>query len=232
MKAAILTDTTKCIGCQRVRGRLQEGRTIWRRTFPAAGMLDDGLSARNWTSIVEGPQQTLCAQAVPPLPGAGLRLRLPGRRPAQDRDRRGGLRQRQVHGLPLLHDGLPLRHSALRLGRLPCPTSANAFSATTASRRAASRPARKRARPRQPSSATATSFSPKRTAASARIPALYLNKVWGEQDVGGTSVLYISNVDLSFLSDEASAWAPRLCPQRTARGHGRRAVCLLPVCWR
>ena len=31
-------------------------------------------------------------------------------------------------------------------------------------------------------------------------PGKYVNKVWGEHDAGGTSVLYISNVDLSFLS--------------------------------
>jgi formate dehydrogenase iron-sulfur subunit len=28
----------------------------------------------------------------------------------------------------------------------------------------------------------------------------YLDKVWGESEVGGTSVLYISDVDLSFLT--------------------------------
>jgi formate dehydrogenase iron-sulfur subunit len=28
----------------------------------------------------------------------------------------------------------------------------------------------------------------------------YVNHVWGEHDVGGTSVLYLSNVDLSFLT--------------------------------
>ena len=33
-------------------------------------------------------------------------------------------------------------------------------------------------------------------------PGRYVNKVWGEHELGGTSVLYISNVDLSFLSSE------------------------------
>ena len=31
-------------------------------------------------------------------------------------------------------------------------------------------------------------------------PGVYVNNVWGEHDVGGSSVLYISNVDLSFLT--------------------------------
>jgi formate dehydrogenase iron-sulfur subunit len=31
-------------------------------------------------------------------------------------------------------------------------------------------------------------------------PGKYINKVWGEHEVGGTSVLYISDIDLGFLS--------------------------------
>jgi formate dehydrogenase iron-sulfur subunit len=31
-------------------------------------------------------------------------------------------------------------------------------------------------------------------------PAKYHNRVWGESEVGGTSVLYISDIDLSFLT--------------------------------
>jgi formate dehydrogenase iron-sulfur subunit len=34
-------------------------------------------------------------------------------------------------------------------------------------------------------------------------PDLYLNNVWGENDAGGSSVLYISGVDLSFLTGNA-----------------------------
>ncbi len=35
---------------------------------------------------------------------------------------------------------------------------------------------------------------------SAKDPGKYVNKIWGEYDAGGTSVLYLSNIDLSFLS--------------------------------
>ena len=34
----------------------------------------------------------------------------------------------------------------------------------------------------------------------AESPGKYLNRVWGESEVGGTSVLYISDIDLSFLT--------------------------------
>jgi len=31
-------------------------------------------------------------------------------------------------------------------------------------------------------------------------PGKYINKVWGEHEIGGTSVLYVSDIDLGFLS--------------------------------
>jgi formate dehydrogenase iron-sulfur subunit len=31
-------------------------------------------------------------------------------------------------------------------------------------------------------------------------PGKYINKVWGEHEIGGTSVLYLSDIDLGFLS--------------------------------
>ena len=45
-------------------------------------------------------------------------------------------------------------------------------------------------------------------------PDLYFNHVWGEHDVGGTSVLYISNVDLSFLTERPLGNTP--LPSTTA----------------
>jgi len=46
-------------------------------------------------------------------------------------------------------------------------------------------------------------------------PGLYVNRVWGERDLGGTAVLYISNVDLSFLAAEHPGGSVPL-PERTA----------------
>ncbi len=80
MKAAILTDTTKCIGCHECVVACKKQNHL-AADIPRRWDLDDGLSASNWTSVVEGPSM-LCPQAVPPLPGAGLRLGLPGGRPA------------------------------------------------------------------------------------------------------------------------------------------------------
>ena len=51
--------------------------------------------------------------------------------------------------------------------------------------------------------------------ASAKDPGKYVNKVWGEHDAGGTSVLYISNVDLSFLT-AGHAIGARPLPETTA----------------
>jgi len=47
-------------------------------------------------------------------------------------------------------------------------------------------------------------------------PELYINHVWGENEVGGSSVLYISNVDLSFLAGGESLGATPL-PSTTAK---------------
>jgi formate dehydrogenase iron-sulfur subunit len=46
-------------------------------------------------------------------------------------------------------------------------------------------------------------------------PGLYRDKVWGEKDVGGTSVLAVSNVDLSFLAARHPAGSTPL-PETTA----------------
>ena len=222
----------------RMRGRLQEAEPSGGRRAPPLGrwttVCQPGTGRRSWTARNRRFVRKQCRHCLEPACASAC----PGRRPAQDRDRRGGLRQQQVHGLPLLHDGLPLRHSALRLGRLPCPTSASAFCATTASWQGVNRPAPRRARPRRPSSATATGLLAEAHRRIRDNPGLYVDKVWGEQDVGGTSVLYISNVDLSFLSNEAGAghraaavnhgawpWTPcRLPSARCAGADGGREL--------
>ena len=45
-------------------------------------------------------------------------------------------------------------------------------------------------------------------------PDLYVNRVWGEHEVGGTSVLYISDVDLGFLTQGAELGSQPM-PERT-----------------
>ena len=172
MKAAILTDTTKCIGCNQcviACKKVNHLPPICR----AGGICDDGLSARNWTSIVEGRSHAYvrkqCRHCLEPAcvsacPVGALH---------ENRDRRGGLRQLQVHGLPLLHDGVSLRHPALRLGP-GGPLRAQVHSVLRPhSRRAGSRPAPKPVRPRPPSSATATNLLAEAHRRIAENPDLY-----------------------------------------------------------
>ncbi len=104
-----------------------------------------------------------------------------------------------MHGLPLLHDGLSLRHSALRLGGHGARTSASATCATSGWSRADS-PACVEACPEK-----ATIFGTREellAEAHRRIeqnPGRYSDKVYGETEVGGTSVIYISDIPLDFL---------------------------------
>ena len=46
-------------------------------------------------------------------------------------------------------------------------------------------------------------------------PGKYINKVWGEHEVGGTSVLYLSDIDLGFLSYPVNLGNKPL-PERTS----------------
>jgi formate dehydrogenase iron-sulfur subunit len=46
-------------------------------------------------------------------------------------------------------------------------------------------------------------------------PGKYINKVWGEHEVGGTSVLYLSDINLDFLSYPVNLGTKPL-PEKTA----------------
>ena len=113
MKAAILTDTTKCNGCHEcVAACKKENHSPL--DLPRRWDLDDGLSARNWTSIVEGPQHAFvrkqCRHCLEPACASACPVG------ALHKTSIGAVvYDAQVHGLPLLHDGLPVRHSALRM---------------------------------------------------------------------------------------------------------------------
>ena len=146
------------------------------------------------------PGKPLCAQALSALPGPGLRGRLP-RRGAAPNPRRGcDLRCLGLSGLPVLHERLSLWNPPARYnwesarpaiqkcnlchprtlkGKKPgcvevCPTEATLFGDREELLAEAKR--RLRAEPNR-----------------------YIQKVWGEHWVGGTSVLYISDIDVSFL---------------------------------
>jgi formate dehydrogenase iron-sulfur subunit len=198
MRAAILTDTTKCIGCNECALACKKVNRL-APDVPRRWDLDDGLSARNWTSIVEGPKRAnvrkqcrhclepACASACP----VGALHKTEVGAVVYDSAKCMGCRYCMMacpFGIPRYdwEQRVPyvrkciLCYDRLLEGQLPactqaCPTKATIFGDRDALLAEAHRRIRE-------------------------APATYVNRVWGEHEVGGTSVLYISNVDLSFLT--------------------------------
>jgi formate dehydrogenase iron-sulfur subunit len=198
MNAAILTDTTLCIGCNECALACKKVNKL-EADLPRRWDLEDGLSARNWTSVVRGPGQSFvrkqcrhclepaCAAACPvgalskTDTGAvvydghkclGCRycmMACPYNIPRYDWDQR----------VPYVRKCV-LCYDRITAGGQPgcteaCPTKATIFGDRDVLLTEAHRRVREH-------------------------PGKYINTVWGEDEIGGTSVLYISNVDLSFLA--------------------------------
>ncbi|MCB2198856.1 4Fe-4S dicluster domain-containing protein [bacterium] len=195
---AILTDTTKCIGCRecvlacKQRNKLEQDK-------PRRWSLDDGLSARNWTSIVERPGgdyvRKQCRHCLEPAcvsvcPVGALSKSETGA-VIYDGDKCMGCRYCMMacpYGIPRYDWDLAVPYvrkcilcdDQVKQGGSPacteaCPTGATIFGTrdeliVEARRRIEADPDR------------------------------YVNHIWGEDEVGGTSVMMISNIDLSFLS--------------------------------
>jgi formate dehydrogenase iron-sulfur subunit len=213
MKAAILTDTTKCIGCDECAIACKKVNHL-APDVPRSWDRGDGLSARNWTSIVEGPERAYarkqcrhcldpaCVSACPV--GAMSKTSLGA--VVYDTGKCMGCRYCMMacpYGIPRYQwdRAVPyvrkciLCYERIRAGGRPactdaCPTQATIFGDRDALLAAAHRRIRES-------------------------PGKYLDHVFGEQELGGTSVLYISNVDLSFLAPGvAGGTTPR--PETTA----------------
>ena len=198
MSIAILTDTTKCIGCYECVVACKKQNRLG-QDVPRRWDEDDGLSAKNWTSIVTGPEKTLarkqcrhclepaCASACP----VGALHKTAFGAVIYDSAKCMGCRYCMMacpYGIPRYEwqAAVPyvrkciFCYDRVRAGQQPacteaCPTKATIFGERDQLLAEAHRRIREN-------------------------PGAYLNKVWGEHDVGGTSVLYISNADLSFLS--------------------------------
>ena len=196
---AILTDTTKCIGCRECVLACKKINGL-DREVPRRWNLDDGLSARNWTSIIDKPGKRYvrkqCRHCLEPacvsvcpvgaLSRTGLgaviydsgkclgcrycMMACPYGIPRYDWDRK----------VPYVRKCTLCYETRLTRGLQPactevCPTKATIFGGREELLAEAHR-----------------RISEK--------PELYIPRVWGENEAGGTSVLYISDIDLSFLT--------------------------------
>jgi len=213
MKAAILTDTTKCIGCSECVIACKKVNHL-DPDVPRRWDLDDGLSARNWTSVVKGPKEAFvrkqcrhclepaCASACP----VGALQKTDTGAVIYDSSKCMGCRYCMMacpYGIPRYDwdETVPfvrkciLCYERIKSGSQPactqaCPTGATVFGDRDVLLAEAHR----------------------RISAT---PGLYIQNVWGEDEVGGTSVLYVSNADLSFLTHDVALGSAPL-PQRTA----------------
>ena len=115
-RIAILTDVTRCIGCEDCVDACRHANADrrGRRRLSLAGR-SDGLDPRGGR-----PSQPPGGRYVR-VSSAATAWSRPARPPArwarsEAHRRAGGLRRRQLHGLPLLHAGLPVPHVPLRVG--------------------------------------------------------------------------------------------------------------------
>ncbi len=199
MHAAILTDTTKCIGCRQCVVACKKVNEL-PPDVPHRWNLDDGLSARNWTSIIDRPDskyvrkqcrhclEPACASACPV--GALEKTELGP--VVYDADKCMGCRYCMMacpYGIPrydwdqtvpYVRKCVLCYETRLKNGQQPacteaCPTEATIFGDRD----------------------DLIKIAHQRIDAE---PERYEGKVWGEHEIGGTSILYISDIDLSFLA--------------------------------
>jgi len=214
MSVAILTDITKCIGCLECVAACKIANSL-EADVPRNWHKDDGLSARNWTSVLEKPDkhyvrkqcrhclEPACASACP----VGALSQTAEGAVIYDAGRCLGCRYCMMvcpYGIPRYDWDRPvpyirkctLCYERVKDGLQPactdaCPTHATEF---FRSRDDSIAEAHRRLREN---------------------PGKYINKVWGEHEVGGTSILYLSDIDLGFLCYQAEPGTTPL-PQTTA----------------
>jgi formate dehydrogenase iron-sulfur subunit len=210
---AVLTDTTKCIGCRECVFACMKTYGL-EPEKPRRWLKEDGLSATHWTSIVERPEgkyvRKQCRHCLQPAcvascPVGALQKTKEG--PViYDSAKCMGCRYCMVacpYGIPRYDWEKPvpyirkciLCYERVRAGETPactaaCPTQATIFG----ERDELLAEARRRIQDQ---------------------PERYLPMIWGEKEIGGTLVLYISDTDLSFLT-YGRQLGERPLPTRTA----------------
>ncbi len=198
MSKAILTDVTKCIGCLKCVEACKEVNHL-EADVPRVWDKNDGLSAENWTSVIRKPGdhyvrkqcrhclEPACASVCP----VGALHKTEIGAVVYDSTKCLGCRYCMMacpFGIPRYDWDKTVPHvekcilcyDRIKMGLQPacteaCPTGATIFG----NRDALLNVAHKR-----------IDENPKK----------YIDRVWGEHEVGGTSVLYLSNIDLDFLT--------------------------------
>lgn len=201
MSVAILTDITKCIGCLQCVSACKQINNL-AREVPKIWQKNDGLSARNWTSIIQKPDnkyvrkqcrhclEPACVSACP----VGALHKTKYGIVMYDKDKCLGCRYCMMacpYGIPRYDWDKPvpyvekciLCYDRVKQGKQPgcteiCPTGATIFG----DRKELLAEAHHRIE---------------------QEPDKYIKRVWGEHEIGGTSVLYISDIDLGFLALKA-----------------------------
>ena len=198
MSKAILTDITKCIGCLKCVSACKEMNYL-EMDVPRIWQKNDGLSSENWTSIIQKPNEhyirkqcrhclePACASACP----VGALHKTKEGAVIYDNSICLGCRYCMMacpYGIPRYDWDEPipyvkkciLCYDKIIVGEQPactkaCPENATIFG----DRNELLKIAHKRINDE---------------------PDKYINIVWGEHEIGGTSVLYLSDIDLGFLS--------------------------------
>ncbi|MFH2037785.1 MAG: 4Fe-4S dicluster domain-containing protein [Candidatus Zixiibacteriota bacterium] len=213
MSKAILTDITKCIGCLKCVSACKTTNKL-QSDIPRYWQKDDGLSAQNWTSIIKKTDnhyvrkqcrhclEPACASACPV--GALHKTELGA--VVYDKDKCLGCRYCMMacpYGIPRYDwdSAVPyvekciLCYDRIKDGQQPacteiCPQQATIFGERD----------------------EILKLAHQRIAEN---PGKYIDKVWGEHEIGGTSVLYLSDIDLDFLAYQADLGTTPL-PQTTS----------------
>jgi formate dehydrogenase iron-sulfur subunit len=198
LSKAILTDTTKCIGCLKCVSACKVTHNL-KSDVPRIWQKNDGLSSDNWTSIISKPEshyvRKQCRHCIEPActavcPVGALHKTEIGA-VVYDSNKCLGCRYCMMacpFGIPRYDwdktvpyiEKCILCYDMIVKGGQPacteaCPTGATIFG----NRNDLLKLAHQRIKEN---------------------PGKYINKVWGEHEIGGTSVLYVSDIDLGFLS--------------------------------
>lgn len=199
MSKAILTDVTKCIGCLECVSACKK-RNHLETDVPRKWHKIDGLAAENWTSVLQTPEKEYvrkqCRHCLEPACAAvcpvGALHKTELGAVVYDSDKCLGCRYCMMacpYGIPRYDWDQPVPYvrkcimcyDQIKEGKQPactevCPEKATIFG----ERDELIKVARQRIKEN---------------------PGKYIDKIWGEHEVGGTSVLYLSDIDLGFLAN-------------------------------